>query len=248
MNETQKGWLLFSSSLTFMAVVLFTLFWITKGEADGAKRFIYDYQTLITGIAAVFAAGVTVRQMITSDKKQDKRHQEGMAFAMRGEMRRMDRGLHPQLQDLETVAQRMNKLNFDPTIYIDQPDPYYKWFHEIVPPLQPIATDIVAIVERQAIRDAAEFFDGNLLIAFESARENALKVQKYIALHLDAHNISDIASANAFHRYEQEIWPEVGAYRVEQTAEFRSRIWMLIRELKRAAAELDGLKSRFKID
>ncbi|MNE27038.1 hypothetical protein D3C80_1204300 [compost metagenome] len=229
-------------------MVLFTLFWLVKGEATSVNKFIYDYQTLITGIAAVYAAGYTVRQMIKSDEKQDKRHVEGMAFAMRGEIRRMDRGLHPQLEDIESVALRLNSLNFDPETYLDRLDPYYTWFNDIALPLQPIVTDVLEILQRQAIRDAAEFFDGDLLIAFEQAHENAEKVHKFIALHLDAHDVRDNDDVNDLQRYEQATWPEVGEYRVEQTQMFRGRVWALIRKLRRSAEQLNNLQARFELD
>lgn len=53
---------------------------------DGWLTFIYNYQTLITGVFAVGAAYVTVRQMQESDRQQELRHRRQIYLDRRREI------------------------------------------------------------------------------------------------------------------------------------------------------------------
>lgn len=55
------------------------------GGGDTWRRFIYDFQTLITGYAAIAAAFWTVAQMRTSDALQERRHQQLLELTIRPE-------------------------------------------------------------------------------------------------------------------------------------------------------------------
>jgi branched-subunit amino acid transport protein len=59
------------------AVAIFTAIFLPAflgdRQTDGWTRFVYDYQTLLTGTFAVAAAFITVAQMRASDERQDLR-------------------------------------------------------------------------------------------------------------------------------------------------------------------------------
>jgi hypothetical protein len=70
---------------------------------DDWRNVIEDFQTLITGIFAVGAAYLTVRQMQASDRKSDRRHQELVSLTLRSDALRVERLIVPNLGLLRTV-------------------------------------------------------------------------------------------------------------------------------------------------
>ncbi|RVN34515.1 hypothetical protein [Sinorhizobium meliloti] len=58
---------------------------ISGGRTDSVGKFVFDYQTLITGIMAVGAAGWTISQMRRSDERQEARHRELVILGQRPE-------------------------------------------------------------------------------------------------------------------------------------------------------------------
>jgi len=70
-------------------LVLGTLVGLFIADTTGAEGWLKEYQTLVTGILAVGAALYTVRQMQSSDEKQEKRHQELIDFNLQPDRRRV---------------------------------------------------------------------------------------------------------------------------------------------------------------
>lgn len=58
---------------------------------DAWARWVYDYQTLIAGTAAVIAAAYTVMQMMNSDKLQETRHRQLLFTELRRELMTAER-------------------------------------------------------------------------------------------------------------------------------------------------------------
>ncbi|MGV2111910.1 hypothetical protein ACQZ46_11590 [Agrobacterium salinitolerans] len=253
MSDFQKRRVLGLAGLVFgVAVILPVVFGLPRGISgqggDGWRNFIFDFQTLITGIAAVFAAGYTVRQMIRSDEKQDRRHKEAMAFAMRGETRRMDRGLHPQLKHLREAALKLDAVWFEPEDINGKPYNQYRWFSEIIFPLKPIVNEILAILERSTIRDAADIFDGDLLLVYEQTVRDATNIKSWFARHIEANDFDESGDASLNYFYDNVEWEEEGFYRVAITIAFHIRLDQLIHEMEKAAIGLVRLKSRFDVE
>lgn len=62
------------------------------GEAkDPWTQFVFGYQTLITGLFAVFAAFITLRQMRESEERQQVRHLEALLVTVRDDRRAINR-------------------------------------------------------------------------------------------------------------------------------------------------------------
>jgi hypothetical protein len=59
------------------------------------QAWIYEFQTLITGLAAVGAATGTAWVMIKTDAAQDRRHQETVSLSLRPDRLRVERMLFP---------------------------------------------------------------------------------------------------------------------------------------------------------
>lgn len=66
------------------------------GGAEGsAWAFVKEFQTLITGILAVSAAFITIRQMQVADSNSDRRHVELLQLSLRSDRRRVHRMMRP---------------------------------------------------------------------------------------------------------------------------------------------------------
>ena len=205
-------------------------------------NFLYYYQSLITGLLAVAAAFITIRQMMRSDHKQDLRHREILAFGMRGELRRMDHGLHPQLEELEELANSLEQINFN-IVRDGDGDPLYRWLCEVALPLRMVVVQFNQVVERPAIVKASEDFNGSLSVIYAEARRAGADVERWLQRHMDAHNVT-AETIHDFNRYENEEWEEIGRFRVGHMLLFPAVFKRLVLELDLAAKELETLKAR----
>lgn len=175
MNETQKGWLQFLSGIAFIIVVLFSLFWVTKGEASSASKFIYDYQTLITGIAAVFAAGYTVRQMRITDEMSEKRHRELVSLQLRADRLRVERLLFPALGDLEDALKKVSNFNLSVVqkILDDEPDNA----RLLIESLERECFEVLSILGNSQFKAAEDLFDGDLALRYSVTYDQLMELE-----------------------------------------------------------------------
>jgi len=100
-----------------------------KPFASGFTTFLYNYQTLITGVLAIIGAGITVYQMRVSDRAETERHEkslrsaavqhhqslmnaaeqhrEALFAASRRDYLMVERALIPQVRDLDMAIKKM---------------------------------------------------------------------------------------------------------------------------------------------
>lgn len=71
---------------------------------DPWRNTIFDFQTLLTGLAAVAAASWTVYTMERTVVRQERRHRELVSLAIRADRLRADRAVNPQLDDFENYV------------------------------------------------------------------------------------------------------------------------------------------------
>gem|GEM_PF-5749877 len=72
------------------------LAFIRGNETNCFWGYLYDFQTLITGLAAVAAAAMTIRQMMQTDRASDQRHRELMELTVRSDRALIERLINPQ--------------------------------------------------------------------------------------------------------------------------------------------------------
>ncbi|RVG94862.1 hypothetical protein CN221_14900 [Sinorhizobium meliloti] len=89
----------FFAALAVIACVVIFVASISDGEVVSVETWVYRYQALIGGLAAIFAAYFTVAQMRLSDTKSDRRHEDVLALTLRTDALRLDRALG----ELETL-------------------------------------------------------------------------------------------------------------------------------------------------
>ncbi|MBP1844782.1 hypothetical protein J2046_003049 [Rhizobium petrolearium] len=67
------------------------------------RKQLYDFQTLITGILAVSAAGATVWQMRATDRENERRHRQLVTVSLRSDRLSIERMLIPQFGELKIL-------------------------------------------------------------------------------------------------------------------------------------------------
>ncbi len=103
-------------TVLFVAAVNFepTRRWVCYGYAVNescVRRLLYDFQTLITGIAAVGAAALTVWTMQSTDRRQQQRHDHLVALNLRTEYLTLERAIVPFLDELRGRAELASSLH-----------------------------------------------------------------------------------------------------------------------------------------
>ncbi|MGR9345869.1 hypothetical protein ACU8NW_14795 [Rhizobium leguminosarum] len=77
------------------------------GQRGAVWKFFYDFQNLLAGLAAIAAAGITVRQMRSSERQQWERHKLELNISTQRDrmaILRLEAILLPQLQAIENAC------------------------------------------------------------------------------------------------------------------------------------------------
>ncbi|QND45326.1 hypothetical protein HB780_06140 (plasmid) [Rhizobium lusitanum] len=140
---------------------------------------LYNYQTLITGILALVAAGLTIMQMRKSDKEANGRHERArddaldnekaaqrrhvqlFDLSLRRDARLVDRAVNPQLEDLRKVAQEVGTIFAAVTSLFDQGG----YFAGHKAEMDKTVGLVVEIIERPQVKEAEALFDGKMIFA-----------------------------------------------------------------------------------
>lgn len=89
--------------LTMLGICIVILIFapiIWGDRKDAVWKFIYNFQSLLTGLFAIVAALITVHTMRETDDRQEVRHQELMSLNLRRDKMIIRRAVHPQILDL----------------------------------------------------------------------------------------------------------------------------------------------------
>lgn len=140
-----------------------------------AWGMLYDYQTLVTGLLAIGAAFVTVREMRRAEVSNEIRHQASMRLAVRGDRLRMHRALHPQFLELKEQRKimidrlddaEMLVVGIDSVVHLLENPTLDMRFQAFVLDLYPSIISIREILARPALQEGAQLFDGDLTYVF----------------------------------------------------------------------------------
>lgn len=144
-----------------MAVLPPTLFGSHEGEL---WAFVNKYQTLITGMLAVAAAGLTIRQSQGTDAKNERRHQQLMQFQLHPYRVKLERALNPQYADLNEVYERICELNLNREAFrLATEHSDYHYVDALTEHVLPMATHVLEITDREHFRAGTELFGGLLM-------------------------------------------------------------------------------------
>ncbi|CAN7260390.1 hypothetical protein [Brucella pseudogrignonensis] len=94
--------------VTLVAIIPATV-WHDHAE-DRWTKWVYDYQPLIAGAFAIFAAYLTVNTMRETDDRQELRHQELMRLSLKRDQLIARRAVHPQVLDIAECERDLEKI------------------------------------------------------------------------------------------------------------------------------------------
>lgn len=142
---------------------------------------LYDFQSLFTGLLAVAAAYLTVKEMRKTDENSEKRHQAAMRLAIRGDRLNVHRALHPQFQELRHIAKEMEELDrlkgqmdrdrveamrFGQFASYDRND-----METLILQTYPLIRQIKSVLHRHQLEQGADLFDGDLTYRLTNLKE-----------------------------------------------------------------------------
>ncbi len=119
----QKRIILAASFAAIVGLLIPALF---GGKQDIWGKFIYDYQGLIVGILAVFAAAITISQSVATDAAQERRHRQQMFLNQRRDLFAIGRLTNDLTSRLNYVANRSAEFE----LYL-RGDAEIRWSREV---------------------------------------------------------------------------------------------------------------------
>ncbi|MDH0908014.1 hypothetical protein N5C66_06465 [Rhizobium pusense] len=212
--------------------------------ANRYGNFLYHYQTLITGMLAVAAAFITVRQMIFTDREQGVRHQQSLSFAMRSELRSIDRGLRPALARMRKLEVDLAQVVFDYSQDGAAGDPKWRWYSAAAEPLLHVVSELQALIESDPFIKASDYFSGTSIWTLQVVKAHCAAMRGNLRHHIEVTDPAQQSSGDMEY-YEAILWDEGGDHKVEQAFEFREKFIQFLWELQKDAAEFDVLKQKF---
>lgn len=200
---------------------------------DPWRNWVYDFQTLITGLAAVGAATWTISVMERTDRKQADRHRELVELNQRSDLRRLERAIEPQLEELADIAGSLAASELDPALFKDEPgDPVYNMVTSATANYLTAVRRVYDVLERKQFVDGSELFDGRLTYSLRELFENS----EYLSRALEAHvKAIDWGDQNFSMRYEMEF-EDFEAYLVEQLRSYRPKLDSVVSRLQETKA------------
>ncbi|WP_429813615.1 hypothetical protein [Ensifer sp. B1-9] len=131
---------------------------------DPMWNFVYDFQTLITGALAVFAAVATIREMRISDAKQERRHHEQRLDANRGKLR-------AAANLLEFLPVALTSQIITLRVYTESENPFNNALE--ITHAQIVVEAVVAVLNDERVNACREFFPSEVLQLLQDSKNFA---------------------------------------------------------------------------
>lgn len=176
-NREKIGWGI--AIVVATAIVLPVVFGVPRNVegstgGDSWRNLIYDFQTLITGIAAVLAAAITIRTMEKTDRESDRRHRQLMELTLRPDRLKVSRSVEPFLPAIIQAIADLNNIihptGIDETKEVGSQMVYAAG-------VENYTTALMQILGNPQLNEAYQLFEGKLAIDLEQARQQVAWVQ-----------------------------------------------------------------------
>ena len=132
--------------------------WLCPSADTGptcARSLLSEFQTLITGVAALLAAIITVSTMERTAATARRDQSSLLSLTLRPDYLKIERLIEPQLEQLETCVAYFER-------FLAALDPYSVGGIGVLRKVERSATNALAIVERACWADAAPLFTGQM--------------------------------------------------------------------------------------
>ncbi|TAV99979.1 hypothetical protein ELI24_17110 [Rhizobium ruizarguesonis] len=141
---------------------------------DSWRNLIYDFQTLIAGIAAVLAAAFTIRTMEKTDRESERRHRQLMELTLRADRLKVSRSVKPFLpaiiQAIADVSNFIHPTGIDEIKGVGSQMVYASG-------VENYTTGLSQILNNPQLNEAYQLFEGKLAIDLEQARQQVAALQ-----------------------------------------------------------------------
>ncbi|MBB2685166.1 UNVERIFIED_ORG: hypothetical protein GGD47_002754 [Rhizobium etli] len=170
MPTTNQRRVLFAGIIALAAALLIPS--VAGGVADPWGKFVSDYQTLITGLAAVGAATWTISVMERTDARQGQRHAQLVELALRGDRLAVQRAIYPQIEEIREIGAMIGRLKTD-MLQANTYDGQIRimasrsWMAEVA------CGNLDELLKREQFKEGSRFFDGTLTYKLHWLRETA---------------------------------------------------------------------------
>lgn len=171
-----------------VAIIGPVVFGIPRGiageEGDGWRNFIYDFQTLLTGILAIAAAWWNVSAMKAADVASGKRHKEVLEKALVDQQRIVERAVNPQAGQMRAASIILG-IHKSTIMKINTLEGQMERLSISIRMMDFIITQLTDIISRPQLREGMRLFDGEVTYKIhaldkrvEMAKEAVVKVSK----------------------------------------------------------------------
>ncbi|QIO60668.1 TrbC/VirB2 family protein [Rhizobium leguminosarum] len=177
MPKTNRGRVIFAGIVVVAAALLIPA--VAGGVADPWGKFVSDFQTLITGLAAVGAATWTISVMEKTDARQGERHAQLIELSLRGDRLAVERAIYPQVEGLSGMCWQFAFLKTG----MLKANTYRGQLSVIVQYARVVETccrDLVALLEREQLVEGSRLFDGILAYKLHWLRETGREALSYV--------------------------------------------------------------------
>ncbi|WP_160012500.1 hypothetical protein [Rhizobium sp. 18055] len=130
------------------------------------QAWINEFQALLTGVAAVIAAYLAIRQSQSTEYSSERRHSELVRLQLRPDKLRIERGINPQLRHLVDNHGAIREASKISTSDFSQRPgaAEYHWLSAVVDIL-PDLVYLKSTLSRPQFRDAFHLFNGETMFA-----------------------------------------------------------------------------------
>ncbi|MCF1446651.1 MULTISPECIES: hypothetical protein [Rhizobium/Agrobacterium group] len=203
-----------------------------KDLGDIWSNFIYNYQTLITGFAAVAGAVYTIRQMRISDEKQEERHKGLMDLQIRPIKMDLARAIVPVLQKIGETRNKSEVLYNKITPPLSGEAEQYDRVRENLGDYSNDLVSLTSLLSGDVWGHASRHFDATTYMAAERVRAK-IGVLMSFTMNLIPHA-----------RYTEQLMPGVH----QKAYKFHCDVEALISSLPKLEQELVALAGAYGID
>lgn len=140
--------------------------WLGSGGTC-SQDFFYDYQTLVTGVLAVLAAGVTVAVMIRTDQRAQQRHEQLIDLTVGADTLRLERLLRIWGGELSKLSEDADLAVKEAEEYRDNPS---KGIYDPEAPGS-VPARISRIISDPVFQQTSDLFSAELTLAIVSMNE-----------------------------------------------------------------------------
>ncbi len=133
------------------------------------RDFLSEFQTLITGLAAVIAASATIYVMHRTDAAQEARHKELVQLTLRSDRLSVERALIPQAAELQRILMAID-FGISRATNRRHGEDFREGAAELAGNLSRALTLCEKVINRQAFIDGSKLFDGHLAASTDHFR------------------------------------------------------------------------------